>query len=126
MQKKPYSNIEEIIDFQNVTQIQVINQSSTGEVENEQMKKLLNTLVEEIPPPKSKLNLDSFQFDSTLKKRKKLSTKYCNIQVKTRNLLTNVSYRRYRPRGIEKTNFAVDVFFILDAKFKPNWSRKET
>ena len=104
----------------------MINQSSTGEVENEQMKKLLNTLVEEIPPPKSQLNLDSFQFDSTLKKRKKLSTKYCNIQVKTRNLLTNVSYRRYRPGGIEKTNFAVDVFFILDAKFKPNWSRKET
>ena len=72
----------------------MINRSSIREVENEEMKKLLNVLVEEIPPPKIQLNLDSFQFDNNVKKkRKKLSTKYRNIQVKTRNLFTNVSYK---------------------------------
>ena len=37
-----------------------------------------------------------------------------NVQkVKTRNLLTNVSYRRYKPEDVEKPNFVINVFSFL-------------
>ena len=47
MQKKLQNNMEEMIDFQNLTQIKMSNQSLMEEVE---MKKLLNTLAEEAKP----------------------------------------------------------------------------
>ena len=36
--------------------------------------------------------------------------KYRNTKVKTRNLLTNVSHRRYKPEDVEKTNFVILMF----------------
>ena len=49
-----------MIDFQNLAQIQMNNQIFIEELENEEMKKLLNTLVEDICPPESQLNLQSW------------------------------------------------------------------
>ena len=49
-----------MIEFQNLAQIQMNNQIFIEEVENEEMKKLLNTLAEGICPPESQLNLQSW------------------------------------------------------------------
>ena len=50
---------------------------------------------------------------------KKTTTKYSNTKVKTRNLLPNVSYRRYKPEDVEKTNFVIDVFSFLTQHLNP-------
>ena len=79
------------------------------EVENEDIRKLLSTLSEGLPPPENQLNLNFFQDDNDVpkkkKKKKNAKTKYINTRVKSRNLLTNVSYRRYKPENAEKSEF---------------------
>ena len=55
----------------------------------------------------------------TFKKQKTTTTKYSNTKVKTRNLLTNVSYRRYKLEDVEKTNFVIDVFSFLTQNLNP-------
>ena len=42
-----------------------------------------------------------------------MKTKYSNAKVKSRNLLTNVSYRRYKTEDVEEVNFVVDVSSFL-------------
>ena len=34
-------------------------------------------------------------------------------------MLTNVSYRRYKPEDVEKTNFVIDVFSFLTQNLNP-------
>ena len=77
------------------------------EVENEDMRKLLSTLSEGLPPPENQLNLNFFQDDNDVPKKKKKNAKkkYINTRLKSRNLLTNVSYRRYKPENLEKSEF---------------------
>ena len=78
------------------------------EVENEDMRKLLSTLSEGLPPPENQLNLNFFQDDNDVpkkKKKKNAKKKYFNTRVKCRNLLKNVSYRRYKPENGEKSEF---------------------
>ena len=58
-------------------------------------------------------------FKKKNKKIKNARTKYSNTKVKSRNLLTNVSYRRYKPEDVEKVNFVVDVFSILIQNLNP-------
>ena len=107
------------IDFPNLTQIQN-NQSLMEEVENEEMKKLLSRLLERIGLIKSQPDLDFFQDDNDVQKTKTTATtKYSNTKVKTRNLLTNVSYRRYKPEDGEKTNFVINVFSFLTQNLNP-------
>ena len=52
-------------------------------------------------------------------KKAKTTTKYSNTKVKTRNLLTNVSYRRYKPEDAEKANFVINVFSFLTQNLNP-------
>ena len=107
------------IDFPNLTQIQN-NQSLMEEVENEEMKKLLSRLLERIGLIKSQPDLDFFQDDNDVQKTKTTATtKYSNTKVKTRNLLMNVSYRRYKPEDGEKTNFVINVFSFLTQNLNP-------
>ena len=80
------------------------------------MKKLLSTLMEGL---ESQLDPDFFQEDNDVKKKAKTITKFSNTKVKTRNLLTNVSYRRYKPEDLEKTNFVIDVFSFLTQNLNP-------
>ena len=45
--------------------------------------------------------------------------KKTTTKVKTRNLLTNVSYRRYKPEHVEKNNFVIDAFLFLTQNLNP-------
>ena len=93
--------------FENLAQIH--NQSLMEEKENEDIKKLLSTLTEGL---RSQLDPDFFQDDNDVQKLK-TTTKYSNTKVKTRNLLTNVSYTSCKPEDVEKTNFVINVFSFL-------------
>ena len=44
---------------------------------------------------------------------------YSNAKVKTRNLLTNVSYRRFKQSDFNKASFIVDILSFLVKKFNP-------
>ena len=94
------------IDLQNLTQIQN-NQSLMKKVENEEMKKFLSSLSERIGLIESQSNSDFFQDNNNVQTKTKTTTKYSNTKVRTRNLLTDVSYRRYKPEVVEKTKFVI-------------------
>ena len=81
-----------MIDFQNFSQFQ-----SQSRVEQEKdMQNLLNTISEEI---ESQQGQDFFQDDNDVpKKEKNAKSNYSSTKVKARNLLTNVSYRRYKQK----------------------------
>ena len=53
---------------------------------------------------------------------------YSNTKVKTRNLLTNISYRRYKQsdkRIVYKNSFIIDILSFLVQNFNPvNLERK--
>ena len=80
------------------------------------MKKLLNTLTEGV---ESQLDPDFFQDDSDIQKKAKTTIKYSHTKVKTRNLLTNVSYRRDKPDDVAKMNFVNNVFSFLTQNLNP-------
>ena len=42
-----------------------------------------------------------------------------NTKVKTRNLLTNVSYRRFKQTDFNKKNLIVDIMSFLTQNFNP-------
>ena len=59
------------------------------------------------------------------KKKMKRRKDYSNTKVKSRNLLTNVSYRRFKQSDFNKTNFIVDILSFLVQNFNPiNLERK--
>ena len=62
-------------------------------------------------------NPDFFQDDNDVET--KTTAKYSSTKVKTRNLLMNVSYRRYKPEDVEKTNFVIDVFLFSTHNLNP-------
>ena len=86
------------------------------ELENEDMKKFLSTLREGL---ESQLDLDFLQDDNDVQKKAETTTKYSNTKVKTKNLLRNVSYRRYKPEDVEKTNFVIIVFSFWKQNLNP-------
>ena len=86
------------------------------ELQNEDMKKLLNTLTEGL---ESQLDPDFFQDNNKVQKKAKTISKCCNTKVKTRYLLANVSYRSYMPEDVEKTNFVIDVLSFLTQNLNP-------
>ena len=52
-------------------------------------------------------------------------TDYSNTKVKTRNLLTNVSYRRFKQTDFNKKKFIVDIMLFLTQNVNPvNLDRK--
>ena len=56
-----------------------------------------------------------------LKRRKD----YSNTKIKTRNLLTNVSYRRFKQSDFSKSGFIIDILSFLLQNFNPiNLDRK--
>ena len=81
------------------------------------MRKFLSSLSEGIGLIESQPDPDFFQDDNDV--QTKTTTKYSNTKVKTTNLLTNVSYRRYKPEDVEKTNFVINVFFFLTQNLNP-------
>ena len=61
-------------------------------------------------------------------KKKKIRTaksSYSNTKVKARNLLTNVSYRRYKQQDFNNASFVIDISSFLVQNFNPiNLDRK--
>ena len=50
---------------------------------------------------------------------------YSNAKVKTRNLLTNVSYKRFKQSDFNKNSFIIDILSFLVHNFTPiNLERK--
>ena len=109
MQRKLENKMAHKIDFENLTEIQN-NQSLMEEVENEEMKKFLSSLLE---------GIELFQDNNDVQPKTETTTKDSNIKVKTRNLLTNVSSRGYKPEDVEKTNLFIDVLSFLKQKLNP-------
>ena len=66
------------------------------------MKKFLSSLLEGIGLIASQQDVDFFQNNNDAQTKTKITTKYSSTKVKTRNLLTNVSYRRYKPEDVKK------------------------
>ena len=87
------------------------------EVESKEMKKFLSSLSEGIGLIESQLDPDFFQNDKNVETKTKTMTKYSNTKIKTRHLLTNVSYRRYKPEDVEKTNFVIQLILIQNARY---------
>ena len=59
------------------------------------------------------------------KKKMKRRKGYSNMKVKTRNLLTNVSYRRFKQSDFNKSGFITDILLFLLQNFNPiNLDRK--
>ena len=55
----------------------------------------------------------------------KIRKDYSNTKVKTRNLLTNVSYRRFKQSDFNKSGFIIDILSFLLQNFNPiNLDRK--
>ena len=50
---------------------------------------------------------------------------YSNTKVKTRNLLTNVSYRKFKQSDFNKNNFIIDILSFLIQNFNPINLEKE-
>ena len=93
MLRKHYKMAQAMIDFQKFSQFQ-----NQGTVEQEKdMQTLLKSFLEEIT---SQQDPDFFQDNKDVRKKtqsKKSAAKsnYSSTKVKARNLLTNVSYKRY-------------------------------
>ena len=83
------------------------------------MKKFLSSLLEGIGLIASQQDVDFFQNNNDAQTKTKITTKYSSTKVKTRNLLTNVSYRRYKPEDVKKKNFIIDVFSFLTQNLNP-------
>ena len=78
---------------------------------------LLSTFTENIEDQQSQ----NFCLDDNVvpKKQMKRRSDYSNTKVKTRNLLTNVSYRRFTQSDFNKNNFIVDILSFLVQNFNP-------
>ena len=50
---------------------------------------------------------------------KKWRSDYSNTKVKTRNLLTNVSYRRFKQSDFNNQSFIIDILSFLVQNFNP-------
>ena len=87
------------------------------------METLLSTFTENI---ESQQDQDLSQDDNVVPKKKlKRRKDYSNTKVRTRNLLTNVSYRRFKQSDFNKSCFITDILSFLLQNFNPiNLDRK--
>ena len=59
------------------------------------------------------------QHDNVVKKKMKRRKDYSNTKVKTRHLLTNVSYRRFKQSDFMKNSFVINILSFLVENFNP-------
>ena len=57
--------------------------------------------------------------NAVLKKETKRKSDYSNTKVKARNLLTNISYRRFKQSDFYKDSFIIDILSFLVQNFNP-------
>ena len=98
----------------------MMQSQSMSTQEEKDIETLLNTFTEEI----GSQQYQNFLQDNNVvpKKRRK---DYSNTKVKTKNLLTNVSYRRFKQSDFKKDSFVIDILSFLLQNFNPiNLERK--
>ena len=113
-----------MLDFHELSLMQSQNQSRP-EQEQKDMETLLSTFTEGTESQQDQ-NFSQDDNDVPPKKRKRNSaTNYSNTKVKARNLLTNVSYRRFKQSDFNTSSFIVDILSFLVQNFNPiNLDRK--
>ena len=85
------------------------------------METLLSTFTENIGSQQDQ----NFLQDDNVVPKKKRRKDYSNTKVKTRNLLANVSYRRFKQSDLKKSSFIIDILPFLVQNFNPiNLERK--
>ena len=101
----------------------IIQSQSRMEQEQKDMETLLSSFSESIVEDQQSQN--SSQDNNVVPKKKMRKRKdYSNTKVKTRNLLTNVSYRRFKQTDFNK-KIIVDIMSFLTQNFNPiNLDRK--
>ena len=97
--------VQAMLDQMNFSMIQ---SQSRMEQEQKDMDTLLGTFAEYIVDDQQDQN--SSQDDNVVPKKKMKRRKdYSSTKVKTRNLLTNISYRRFKQSDFNKTRFVADI-----------------
>ena len=95
----------------------LIQSQSRMEQEQKDAKTLLNTFTESVEEQQSQ---NSSQDNNVVpKKETKWKSDYSNTKVKARNLLTNVSYRRFKQFDFFKDSFVIDILSFLVQNFNP-------
>ena len=90
-QKKLWKKMaQQMIDFQKLSLIQ-IQRSLDKALENGELKNFLNQMNRELVVPENQSDPDFFKDYDDVQPKK---IKYSSTKVETKNLLTNVSYRR--------------------------------
>ena len=89
--------------------------------EQKDMETLLSTFTENIGSQQDQ----NFLQDDNVVPKKKRRKDYSNTKVKTRNLLTNVSYRRFKQSDFKNNSFIIDILSFLVQNVNPiNLERK--
>ena len=87
------------------------------EQEQKDMETLLNTFTQSVEDQQSQ---NSSQDNNAVpKKETKRKSDYSNTKVKARNLLTNVSYRRFKQSDFYKDSFVIDILSFMVQNFNP-------
>ena len=106
MQRELQKMVQAMLNQMNFSMIQ---SQSRMEQEQKDMDTLLGTLQEYIVDDQQDQN--SSQDDNVVPKKKMKRRKdYSSTKVKTRNLLTNISCRRFKQSDFNKTRFVADIF----------------
>ena len=90
------------------------------------METLLSTFTEDRGNQQDQ-NFSQDDNDIPKKKKRKRTAKsnYSNTKVKARNLLTNVSYRRFKQKDFNNASFIIDILLFIVQYFTPiNLNRK--
>ena len=95
--------------------------------EDRDMQTLLDIFSEEI---ESQQDQDFFQDDKDAQNKKnknkeKPNSNFSNTAVKTRNLLTNVLYRRYKQKYITNASFIIDILSFIVQNFNTSGSERK-
>ena len=116
---------EAMIDFQKLSQFQI--QSRLEQEQEKDMETLLGTFTEEIESQQDP-NFSQDNNDVPKKKKKERErqiSNYSNAKVKARNLLTNVSYRRFKQKDFNNASFIIDILLFMVQFLTPiNLDRK--
>ena len=113
--------VQAMLDQVNFSMIQSQSRMEQGQKD---METLLSTFTENVV--ENQQNQSSLQDNNVVPKKQMRQRKdYSNTKVKTRNLLTNVSYRRFKQTDFNKKKFIVDIMLFLTQNVNPvNLDRK--
>ena len=105
---------EAMLDQANFSMIQ---SQSRLEQERKDMETLLSTFTESI---EDQQNQNSSQDNKVVpKKVMKKRANYSSTKGKTKNLLTNVSYRRFKQSDFNNQSFIIDILSFMVQNFNP-------